>query len=74
MMYARGRWRAFKNSLTSRYLFKGHRSHKSPTETYDYIDEDTWQAFVKTREDPSFLVSLIYYLVFQLNLFLVYIT
>lgn len=74
MIYARGRWRAFKNSLTSRYLFKGDLSHKSPTEAYDFIDGRTWKEFVKTRDDPSFLVSLIYYLVLQLNVFLVYIT
>ncbi|XP_024638794.1 uncharacterized protein [Medicago truncatula] len=55
MIYARGRWRAFKNSLTSRYLFKGDLSHKSPTEAYDFIDGRTWKEFVKTRDDPSFL-------------------
>ena len=59
--YAGERWKAFKYSLTSRYLFGGEKSDKSPIETYDFIDEGIWQEFIKTRAEPSFLVSLIYY-------------
>ncbi|KAK2394716.1 hypothetical protein QL285_056518 [Trifolium repens] len=53
--YAGERWRAFKTSLTRRYLNGGKLSHKSPLETYSFLDEETWQGFIKTREDPSFL-------------------
>lgn len=69
LSYAGERWRAFKHSLTRRYLFGGVLSHKSPIEKYDFITPDVWQAFANTRDSPSFLVSLFYYLVDQLNLF-----
>jgi hypothetical protein len=55
--YAGERWRAFKTSLTTRYLNDGKLSDKSPLETYSFLDEETWQKFIETREDPSFLVS-----------------
>lgn len=63
MIYAGERWRSFKNSLTSRYLNNGIKSGMSATDDYPYIDEETWKDFVKSREDPSFLVSWLYYLV-----------
>ncbi|KEH32920.1 TNP1-like protein [Medicago truncatula] len=53
--YAGERWKAFKYSLTSRYLFDGENIDKSPMETYDFIDEDIWQEFIRTRAEPSFL-------------------
>ncbi|XP_045818718.1 uncharacterized protein LOC123911353 [Trifolium pratense] len=53
--YAGERWRAFKTSLTTRYLNDGVMSDKSPLETYSFLDEETWQEFIKTREDRSFL-------------------
>ncbi|KAK2369174.1 hypothetical protein QL285_082323 [Trifolium repens] len=55
MMYAAERWKAFKNSLTSRYLFNGIKSNSLAYKDYDFIDEEIWKAFVKSREDPSFL-------------------
>jgi hypothetical protein len=71
MIYAGERWNAFKNSLTSRYLFGGIKSDASPFEDYKFIDKETCKNFVKSREDPSFLVSWLYYLVRQLIKFLV---
>lgn len=69
--YAGERWKAFKYSLTSRYLFDGETIDKSPMETYDFIDEDIWQEFIRTRAEPSFLVSLIYYVVLVSSFILV---
>jgi hypothetical protein len=71
MMYAAERWKAFKNSLTSRYLFNGIKSNSLAYKDYDFIDEEIWKAFVKSREDPSFLVSWLYYLDHQSIKFLV---
>lgn len=71
MIYAGERWKAFKNSLTSRYLNNGNKIGISAAADYPYIDEETWKDFVKSREDPSFLVSWIYYLVHQSIKFLV---
>jgi len=56
LSYACERWRAFKTNLTRRYLNNGKLSDKSPLGTYKFIDEETWQEFIKTREDPYFLV------------------
>ncbi|XP_004487156.1 uncharacterized protein [Cicer arietinum] len=52
--YAGERWRAFKTCLTSRYIH-GDLCNKSPLEVYDFLDEETWQAFIQKRKDPSFL-------------------
>jgi len=70
LSYACDRWRAFKNSLKSRYLFGGKKSDKSPIETYDFIDEGIWQEFIM-RAESSFLVSLIYYVVPESSFILV---
>jgi len=48
------KWRQFKTSLTSFYIY-GKYKGKSPCEKYD-IDEETWTQFVQTREDPSWQV------------------
>ncbi|XP_058753581.1 uncharacterized protein LOC131626757 [Vicia villosa] len=51
--YAGERWRAFKNTLTSRYIH-GDLSDESPLEVYNFLNEEIWQAFVQMRLDPSF--------------------
>jgi hypothetical protein len=68
--YAGERWRGFKTNLTSKYIH-GDLRDRSPLEIYNFLDEETWQAFVQIRLDPSFQVSWIYNLVGQPNLFLV---
>ncbi|XP_045827435.1 uncharacterized protein LOC123919543 isoform X2 [Trifolium pratense] len=56
MIYAGERWKAFKNSLTSRYIDeKGNKFGKSAADDYSYIGKETWNDFVKSREDPAFL-------------------
>jgi hypothetical protein len=72
MVYAGERWNSFKNSLTSRYLVeRGKKFGMSAANDYSYIDKETWKAFVKSREEPSFLVSWLYYLVHQPTIILV---
>lgn len=66
------RWRAFKATLTRRYLNNGDLSHKSPVDVYPFIDDEIWQAFIKTREDPSFQVSCIHDLVVLSNILVLY--
>ncbi|GAU15583.1 hypothetical protein TSUD_108410 [Trifolium subterraneum] len=51
--YAGERWRAFKTNLTSRYIH-GDLRDRSPLEIYNFLDEETWQAFVQIRLDPTF--------------------
>ncbi|WVZ13823.1 hypothetical protein V8G54_011389, partial [Vigna mungo] len=53
--YAGQRWRCFKTDLTSRYIY-GKLSHKNPYEIYQFLDEETWQAFRDKRLDPTFQV------------------
>lgn len=51
--FAGERWRAFKTQLSSRYIY-GPLRDKSPCEDYAFLDEETWQKFVKIRKDPAF--------------------
>nr|WNP90956.1 hypothetical protein [Medicago sativa] len=51
--YVGERWRAFKTNLTSRYIH-GDLRGQSPLEAYNFLDEETWQAFVQMRLDPAF--------------------
>ncbi|WJX69378.1 hypothetical protein P8452_53631 [Trifolium repens] len=46
-------WKGFKTYLTCTYVH-GDRSDRSPLEIYDFLDEETWQAFVQIRLAPSF--------------------
>ncbi|WVY93816.1 hypothetical protein V8G54_032904 [Vigna mungo] len=43
----------FKTMLTSRYIY-GSKVDKNPYEKYQFLDEETWQAFKKKRLDPVF--------------------
>ncbi|CAH9084016.1 unnamed protein product, partial [Cuscuta europaea] len=52
--YAGNRWTGFKTFLTSSYIF-GDRSGENPTEKYQWISAETWQEFVRSRKDPTFL-------------------
>jgi len=45
------KWRQFKVTLTTTYIYGKHKG-KSPCEKYG-IDEETWTQFVQIREDPS---------------------
>ncbi|WVZ08145.1 hypothetical protein V8G54_021491 [Vigna mungo] len=51
--YAGQRWRGFKSDLTSRYIYE-KLSHKNPCETYQFLDEETWQAFRDKQLEHSF--------------------
>ncbi|KAK2370751.1 hypothetical protein QL285_083768 [Trifolium repens] len=51
--YAGESWKGFKTYLTCTYVH-GDRSDRSPLEIYDFLDEETWQAFVQIRLAPSF--------------------
>jgi len=62
LSHAAERWRGFKSSLTRRYVF-GDRKDVSPCLEYQFLDEDTWQKFVESRNEPAFLVCLY----FQVN-------
>ncbi|KAK7271448.1 hypothetical protein RJT34_27371 [Clitoria ternatea] len=52
--FAGERWKAFKTHLTSKYIY-GTLRNKSPWRKYEFLDEETWQRFVETRQDPTFL-------------------
>ncbi|WVY89736.1 hypothetical protein V8G54_035250 [Vigna mungo] len=54
--YAGERWKNFKTILTSHYIY-GSKTDKSPCEKYQFLDEETWQAFKLKRLDPSFQIA-----------------
>jgi len=56
IQFAGKRWKAFKTSLTSRYIF-GKLKDKSPLEEYSFLDKETWQRFVEIRKNPNFQVN-----------------
>ncbi|BAT89122.1 hypothetical protein VIGAN_05281600, partial [Vigna angularis var. angularis] len=51
--YVGERWKNFKTMLTSHYIY-GSKTDKSPCEKYQFLDEETWQAFKLKRLDPAF--------------------
>ncbi|KAK7271450.1 hypothetical protein RJT34_27373 [Clitoria ternatea] len=51
--FAGERWRSFKSNLTQRYIY-GTLRDESPCGKYDFLDEETWQRFIETRQDPAF--------------------
>ncbi|CAA0829983.1 Unknown protein [Striga hermonthica] len=47
-------WRIFKTSL-NRYIFGKKKGQLPYIKTYPYLDKDTWEAFVASRQTPEFL-------------------
>lgn len=55
--YVGERWRGFKSQLRHDYIRKPKPSLWRPTVIYNYIDEDIWEKFVKSRSPTELLVS-----------------
>ncbi|CAA0805905.1 Unknown protein [Striga hermonthica] len=47
-------WRSFKTSL-NRYISGKQKGQLPYIKTYPYLDKDTWEAFVASRQTPEFL-------------------
>lgn len=60
MTYCDERWRKFKTDLANKYVHievNDGEPHPNPCEKYPYIDEHTWQEFIRIRTTPEALVS-----------------
>ncbi|XP_019176950.1 PREDICTED: uncharacterized protein LOC109172248 isoform X2 [Ipomoea nil] len=53
LSYAGVRWRDFKASLSSRFIY-GDKQNKNPCDECSYIDQDTWDEFVAAHKDSKF--------------------
>jgi hypothetical protein len=64
------RWRDFKGRLTKRYITNPEPDLVIPYLKYDYIKEEVWNEFVKSRDTPEFKVSMNYMFFVIHNIFM----
>ncbi|XP_031127883.1 uncharacterized protein LOC116029966 isoform X2 [Ipomoea triloba] len=53
IQYVGQRWKDFKTKLVSKYIY-GTLSHKNPCEKYSFLDQETWNEFVKLHTGPEY--------------------
>ena len=53
------RWKDFKSRLVRDFIHKKHPKYNSPTELYDYLNEEQWDKFVENHKTEEFKVNLI---------------
>lgn len=60
MTYCAERWRKFKTNLANNYVHievKEGEPRPTPCSKYTFLDDATWQEFVRIRTTPEALVS-----------------
>ncbi|XP_019163492.1 PREDICTED: uncharacterized protein LOC109159835 [Ipomoea nil] len=48
------RWKDFKNRLVREYINKKHPRYASPTELYEYLNDEQWERFVASHTTEEF--------------------
>jgi hypothetical protein len=68
LRYVGDRWKDFKAKLVSKYIY-GSFAGMSPCIKYNFIEQETWDEFVKSHTGSSYEVSLLFYQYFQHKLY-----